>query len=115
MMRQPQERAKILNERRAITFEKHAVEKINPINGFTEIEIHQELDRQGQGVKESMLANQEREAINTKLKRAAQAPQREKVLKERIKKLEERDKKNGKLLAGKKFMAEQASKKKGNK
>ena len=112
MMRQPQERAKVLMERRYITAEKHAVEKINALGGFSEIEIHEELDRQGSGVKESMLANQEREEINAKLKRAAEAPHRERVIKERIKKLEARDAKNGKAQAGKKFMAEQSKRRK---
>ena len=112
MMRQPQERAKVLMERRHITAEKHAVEKINALGGFSEIEIHEELDRQGSGVKESMLANQEREEINAKIKRAAEAPHRERVIKERIKKLEDRDAKNGKAQAGKKFMAEQSKRRK---
>ena len=106
MMRQPQERAKVLNERRSVTFEKHAVKKVNSLGRFSEMEIHEELDNQGSGIKESMLANQEREEINAKLKRAAEAPVRERIIKERIKKLEARDEKNGKMEEGRKFQAQ---------
>ncbi len=112
MMRQPQERMKVLNERRAITFEKHAVEKINTLSGFSEMDIHKELDNQGSGIKESMLANQEREEISAKLKKAAEKPARDKVRKERIKKLEARDEKNGKMEAGRKFQAQAKRRKK---
>jgi hypothetical protein len=112
MMRNPSDRAKVLMERRAISLEKHGVEKVSPMSGFSEIEIHEELDRQGGGIKESMEANQEREQNKAKLKKAAEAPHREKVIKERIKKLEKRDEKNGKMAAGKKFMAEKAKRRK---
>jgi len=112
MMRNPRDRARVLMDRRAETIEKHGVEKVSPMSGFTEIEIHEELDRQGSAIKESMEANQEREVKKAELKKAAEAPQREKIIKERIKKLEARDEKNGKLAAGKKFMAQKAKRRK---
>jgi hypothetical protein len=41
MMRQPQEYRKVMSERRAISFQKHGVEKVEPLKGFSEIEIHE--------------------------------------------------------------------------
>ena len=111
MMRSPVDMKKVIDERRAITREKHGVEKVNPLANFTEMDIHKELDNQGGGIKESMLANQEVQEASAKIKRAAEAPQRKKVIKERIEKLEERDRKNGRLEKGKKFQ-EQAKRRK---
>ena len=112
IMSQPREAQKFMADRRAVSREKHGVEKVNPLKNFTELEIHEELDNQGSGIKESMLANQEVENANLKLKKAAQKPHREKVIKERIEKLEARDKKSGKLDAGKKFQAESKKRRK---
>jgi len=109
-MRQPSERQKMLNERRAKTFEKHAVRSVAPLKNFSEMDIHEELDKQGSGVKESMIANEELQRANKKIKDAKQKPIKDKIIKERIEKLEERDKKNGRLEEGRKFAAKQRKK-----
>lgn len=95
MMRNPQERSKMMTERRMITFEKHGVQKVQPLNNLSEMDIHEELDKSGSGVKESMEANRELEEANKKIKKAAEKPYKDKIIKERIEKLEERDRKKG--------------------
>lgn len=95
IMSQPSEATKMINERRMVTFAKHGVEKITPINGMNELEVHKELDQQGNGIKEAMLANQERQRDATKIKQKKLNEQKAKTIAESIKKREQRDRSKG--------------------
>jgi len=90
IMRQPRERAKLMTDRRFKTEEKHKVTAVNPINGMTELEIHESLDAEGEGIKESMRMTREANEMKRKAKEKAQADPKRKTIKERTEKLKKR-------------------------
>lgn len=97
IMRQPKERAKLMSDRRMKSHEKHAVETVTPVNSMSELEIHEDMDKQGSGVKEAMEATREANEQKRKMKEEAMRPQKQKIIRERVEKLKERDRKNGVL------------------
>jgi len=97
IMSQPKERAKLMIDRRYKTQEKHEVTAVDPINGMTELEIHESMDEEGEGIKESMRMTREVNEMKRKAKAKAQDGQRRKIAKERIEKMEKRDRKSGLL------------------
>ena len=60
MLSNPKDRAMFFAERRHKTAEKHEVFSVTPVGPEGELDIHQNLDKQGSGVKEAMQANKER-------------------------------------------------------
>lgn len=104
IMSQPKERAKLMQDRRMKTKEKHGVETVTPINKMSELEVHEDMDKNGTEVKDVMQAT---EAINeqkTKAKQKArlESSSRQNVVKDRIKKLEKRDRRSGLLYKAEK-------------
>ena len=95
IMSQPKERAKLMSDRRQTTIERHGVHNVTPVNGMDELDVHKNLDEQGEGIKESMEATSEFNAQKRKAKEKAQAGLKQKVIQERVKKLEKRDRDNG--------------------
>jgi len=94
-MRQPRERAKLMTDRRFKTEEKHEVTAVNPINGMSELEIHESMDEQGDGVKESMRMTREVNEMKRKAKEKVQEDQKRKIIKERTAKMMKRDMESG--------------------
>ena len=111
IMRQPRERAKLMTDRRFKTEEKHEVTAVNPINGMSELEIHESMDAQGDGVKESMRMTREVNAMKRKAKEKALADQKRKTIKERTDKMKKRDLENGTLQKAQKALAKKRRKK----
>jgi len=95
IMRQPRERAKLMTDRRFKTEEKHEVTAVNPINGMSELEIHESMDEQGDGVKESMRMTREVNEMKRKAKEKVQEDQKRKIIKERTAKMMKRDMESG--------------------
>lgn len=111
IMRQPRERAKLMTDRRMKTKEKHEVAEVSPLNGMTELEIHESMDEEGEGVKESMRLTREVNEMKRKAKAKANDGQRRKLAKERIEKMEKRDREKGVLKDAEKFRAKKRRKK----
>ena len=44
IMSQPKERAKLMTDRRHKSVENHGVHKVNPVNGMSELEVHESMD-----------------------------------------------------------------------
>lgn len=96
IMRQPRERAKMLKDRRAKTAEKHRVYTVRPTIPVPEEDIHEEMDRQGSGIAEAMEAQEEMTKERNKIKRQLREEQgADNIRKDRLKALEERDRKSG--------------------
>ena len=104
-MRQPKERAKLMSDRRNKSIDKHGVHQVNSISELTELEIHESMDQQGSGIKESMEATRESNAEKTKKKNKAEESKRKKIIKERVENYEERDRKKGLLQKAEKTRA----------
>ena len=85
--------AKILSQ------EKHNVETVTPVNEKSELEVHEDMDRQGGQVKEIMQATREHneKKKKEKEKQRLESSLRKKIVKERVEKLKARDKKSGLL------------------
>jgi hypothetical protein len=98
-MRQPKERNKLMNERRMKTREKHLVETVTPVNKMSELEVHEDMDKNGSEVKDVMQATREINSYNAeqKRKKREESKLRKQVVKERVEKLEARDRKSGLL------------------
>ena len=105
IMRQPKERAKLMSDRRNKSIDKHGVHQVNSISELTELEIHESMDQQGSGIKESMEATRESNAEKTKKKNKAEESKRKKIIKERVENYEERDRKKGLLQKAEKTRA----------
>ena len=112
IMQQPKERAKLMTDRRHKTVDKHEVEQVSPINGMSELEIHESMDEEGEGIKESMRMTREVNALKRKAKAKAQDAKRRKLAKERIEKMEKRDEKSGLLKKAERARANRGRKKK---
>ena len=99
IMRQPKERQKLMHDRRLKSAEKHKVETVTPIADKTELEVHEDMDKNGSEVKDIMEATKAINEQKTKAKRKAvqESKQRKQVVKERVEKLEARDRKSGLL------------------
>ena len=97
IMSQPKERAKLMTDRRYKTRDKHEVSSVSPLNGMTELEIHESMDEQGEGIKESMRMTQQANEVKRKEKEKANESQKKRTIKERVKKLKDRDEKSGLL------------------
>jgi len=110
-MRQPRERAKLMTDRRFKTEEKHEVTAVNPINGMSELEIHESMDEQGDGVKESMRMTREVNEMKRKAKKKAEADQKRKIIKERTAKMKKRDMENGSFQKARAAVAKKRRKK----
>lgn len=99
IMSQPKERQKLMTDRRLQTKEKHKVETVSPIAEMSELEVHEDMDKNGTEVRDVMEATAAINEQKTKAKRKAiqESKQRRQVVKDRIEKLEARDKKSGLL------------------
>jgi len=97
MMRQPQERAKYMTERRQKTVEKHSVYSVKPVNGMSEEEVHEALDDQGSGIAEAMAANVEENERKAKEKQRLQKEKLSKSAQGEVAKRKERDRQKGLL------------------
>ena len=95
ILRQPKERAKLMADRRHKTAEKHGVESVEPINGMSELEVHESMDEEGSGIKESMEMTREVNEQKRKAKRKAEESKRKQIIKERVEKFEKRDRDRG--------------------
>jgi len=111
ILSQPKERAKLMTDRRRKSEEKHGVTAVEPINGMTELDIHESMDDEGSGIKESMEATREINEAKRKLKEKAQEPQKKKIIKERVEKMEKRDRKKGVLQKAERARAAKRRKK----
>jgi FKBP-type peptidyl-prolyl cis-trans isomerase len=99
IMSQPKERNKLMTDRRMKSQEKHLVQGVNPIAELSELEIHEDMDKNGSEVRDVMQATEEINAEKTKKKQKARmdSSSRKKNVKERVEKLEARDRKSGLL------------------
>jgi len=98
-MSQPKERQKLMCDRRLKTQDKHLVEAVSPISSMSELEVHEDMDKNGSEVKDVMEAT---EAINAakakaKQKKRLESQQRKEIVKKRVERMEARDEKSGLL------------------
>lgn len=105
IMSQPKERKKLMNDRRMKSKEKHKVETVTPISGMSELEVHEDMDKKGNEVKDTMEATKimNEQKTKNKQKSRTQSKQRQQIVKERVEKLKERDRKSGLLDKAEKF------------
>jgi len=111
ILSQPKERNKLMVDRRLKTIDKHEVTEVAPLNGLTELEIHESMDDEGEGIKESMRMTREVNEMKRKAKAKAQDGKRRKLAKERIEKMEKRDREKGVLQDAAKVRAKKRRKK----
>lgn len=99
IMSQPKERRKMMHDRRLETRDRHKVETVTPIAEKTELEVHEDMDKNGSEVKDVMEATKAINEQKTKAKQKArlESSQRKQVVKQRVERLEARDRNSGLL------------------